>query len=89
MQNVVLLPVFPPNVKVGVGTVSSKEKAALKCLISSASVQLHDVIRNIPSVCTIEATLSRYLSLSRTLLSLKLTASNVPLSMTILNFSLN
>ena len=30
MQNVVLLPVFPPKVKVGVGTVSSKEKNALK-----------------------------------------------------------
>ena len=56
MQNVVLRPDFPPKTKVGVGTVSSREKAELKCWMSSDSVQLQEVIRKIPPVCSMVAT---------------------------------
>ena len=56
MQNVVLRPDFPPKTKVGVGTVSSREKAELKCWMSSDSVQLQEVIGKIPPVCSMMAT---------------------------------
>ena len=56
MQNVVLRPDFPPKTKVGVGTVSSREKAELKCWMSSDSVQSQEDIRKIPPVCSMVAT---------------------------------
>ena len=53
MQNVVVDPVFPPKVKVGVGTVSIKVKLDENCDTNSGSVQLQEVINRRPSFWSI------------------------------------
>ena len=58
MQKVVLAPVLPPKVKVGVGTVSRREKCEARWAASSARVQLQEVSSSSPAPDTSRAALS-------------------------------